>query len=128
MVSTLDTWRGEEFEATRLSVYLESWRHYNSVPVCWSVCIVRMIPYYREVQLYNQQPYQVIPLIGFSSSVVGVLISVLLLCVVVLETYVLLVFQGIQQRVCAPQACDNSLVCRGSVFALEQRDRRSAHL
>lgn len=43
MASTLDTWRGDESGATRLSVYLESWRHYKPVPICWSVFSLKML-------------------------------------------------------------------------------------
>ncbi|XP_017296016.1 F-box only protein 38 isoform X2 [Kryptolebias marmoratus] len=37
MASTLGAWKGEEPEVTRLSVYLESWRLYKHVPICWLV-------------------------------------------------------------------------------------------
>lgn len=55
MVSTHDTWRGDESEATRLSVYLESWRRYKPVPVCWSVCRGRMISWCRDAQYLQWQ-------------------------------------------------------------------------
>lgn len=50
MASTHDTWKGDESEATRLSVYLESWRRYKPVQVCWSVWSVRMISCSWDVQ------------------------------------------------------------------------------
>ena len=49
MAYTLATWKGDESEVMRLSVYLESWRHYKPVPICWSVCTVSMVCYHCEI-------------------------------------------------------------------------------